>query len=206
MYIDENGIFLNNCRRCNALTVCLQVSNLASSRSSTTPPSLARRCFHHTTRICQHLIETHVPLDYTYHHFGLSETFAGWREFVISCVDSVAYFTLQASDLWKMDPSREAGIMSAKLDEAWAKRVAQAKNWNTRLASGEIKPSAVKRSQWLVNAAMGRSSYKEQEAKWINSDGKRHASLTWALNDVLGVAFWAGGEFDLDQSDVYWRR
>lgn len=84
--------------------------------------------------------------------------------------------------------------MSAKLDEAWATRVAKAKDWNIQLASGSIKPSVVKRSKWLANAAVGRISYQEQEDSWRSTDGKKHASLTWALNDVLGRAFWAGGK------------
>lgn len=100
---------------------------------------------------------------------------------------------LQAPDLWRMDPSREARLLSTQLDEAWARRVAKAKEWNARLASGEIKPSIFQRSEWYAKSLVGKGSYSEQEVRWRTVDGKRHASLTWALNDVLGRAFWAGG-------------
>lgn len=103
---------------------------------------------------------------------------------------------LQASDLWRMDSTREAGTLSEKLDQAWARRVADAKDWNTRLASGEIQPSVVRRSKWYAKALVGRGSYKSQEEHWRNVEGRKEASLAWALNDVLGLAFWLGGGLD----------
>ncbi|KAG8971979.1 hypothetical protein FRC05_010514, partial [Tulasnella sp. 425] len=102
---------------------------------------------------------------------------------------------LQAPDLWKMDPSREAGTLSANFDMSWARRVEEAKVWNDRLAKGEVKPSLVKRTTWRLKSVFGKVSYTEREDKWRNEDGQKHASLVWALNDVLGAAFWTGGLF-----------
>ncbi|KAH9945319.1 ABC protein [Epithele typhae] len=111
--------------------------------------------------------------------------------------------TLQATDLPKMDESREAGLLGDLLDAAWARRVAAAKDWNTRLAAGEISPSAWKRFVWAFKALRSGSadgaSHRERrvalETAWREVGGKKEASLTWALNDVLGRDFWFGGAF-----------
>ncbi|KAI0711948.1 P-loop containing nucleoside triphosphate hydrolase protein [Cerioporus squamosus] len=109
--------------------------------------------------------------------------------------------TLQATDLWKMDPSRESGNLGAQLDEAWAARVKAANDWNTRLANGEIKPGIYNRTKWAVQALRGNGggSRRERraalETQWREVDGRKHASLAWTLNDVLGRDFWFGGIF-----------
>ncbi|KAG8940930.1 hypothetical protein FRC00_012675, partial [Tulasnella sp. 408] len=102
---------------------------------------------------------------------------------------------LQAPDLWKMDPTREAGTLSSEFDRAWARRVEEANAWNDRLAKGEIKPSLGKRTSWRLKSVFGKRSFAEQEEAWRKSEGQKHASLVWALNDVLGAAFWLGGLF-----------
>ncbi|CDO74908.1 hypothetical protein BN946_scf184988.g15 [Trametes cinnabarina] len=107
--------------------------------------------------------------------------------------------TLQATDLWQMDESRESGILSAQLDAAWERRVQAANEWNARLAKGEIKPSLIKRAKWSVQALRGPGTYRERRAAlqthWLEVDGKKQASLAWALNDVFGRDFWFGGGF-----------
>ncbi|KAI0661576.1 ABC protein [Cubamyces menziesii] len=107
--------------------------------------------------------------------------------------------TLQATDLWKMDESRESGILGAKLDEAWARRVQAADEWNARLAKGDIKPSLIKRAKWSIQALRGQGSYSERraalESRWREVDGRKQPSLAWALNDVFGRDFWFGGGF-----------
>ncbi|TFK93972.1 ABC protein [Polyporus arcularius HHB13444] len=109
--------------------------------------------------------------------------------------------TLQATDLWKMDPSRESGNLGAQLDAAWAARVEAANDWNTRLANGEIKPGIYKRTKWAVQALRGNGggSHRERraalETQWREVDGRKQASLAWSLNDVLGRDFWFGGIF-----------
>ena len=115
-------------------------------------------------------------------------------------VQSLGYQrTLQATDLWKMDHSRESGNLGAQLDEAWARRVKAANEWNTRLADGEIKPSLYNRTKWAVQALRGKGSYRERraalETHWREVDGRKQASLAWTLNDVLGRDFWFGGLF-----------
>ncbi|KAI0833290.1 ABC protein [Trametes gibbosa] len=107
--------------------------------------------------------------------------------------------TLQATDLWKMDESRESGVLGDKLDQAWARRVQTAKEWNARLANGDVKPSVFKRAKWSVQSLRGEGSYRERrkilEQRWRDIDGRKEPSLAWALNDVFGRDFWFGGAF-----------
>ncbi|CCM01415.1 uncharacterized protein FIBRA_03466 [Fibroporia radiculosa] len=107
--------------------------------------------------------------------------------------------TLQATDLWKMDETREAGVLSAKLDAAWDIRVKKADEWNARLVSGEIKPGLWLRVKWFFKALCTGSRYRkrrtELEKQWREHDGKQEASIAWALNDVFGWTFWTGGAF-----------
>ncbi|OCH94438.1 ABC protein [Obba rivulosa] len=111
--------------------------------------------------------------------------------------------TLQVTDLWKMDESREAGVLGAKLDAAWERRCREADDWNTRLANGEIKPSLLKRLWWNILALIAvltfRQSFSDKrvalEQHWRDVDGRKEASLAWALNDVVGLVFWTGGIF-----------
>ncbi|EIW57395.1 ABC protein [Trametes versicolor FP-101664 SS1] len=107
--------------------------------------------------------------------------------------------TLQATDLWKMDESREAGVLGDKLDQAWARRVKAANEWNARLAAGDIKPSLYKRAKWSAQALRGSGTYGERrialEEQWRTIGGKKEPSLAWALNDVFGRDFWFGGAF-----------
>ena len=107
--------------------------------------------------------------------------------------------TLQATDLWKMDYSRESGNLGQQLDEAWARRVQEAKEWNARLENGEIRPSIFKRAKWSVQALRGEGTYSERraalETHWREVDGRKEASLAWSLNDVFGRDFWFGGAF-----------
>jgi ATP-binding cassette subfamily C (CFTR/MRP) protein 1 len=98
--------------------------------------------------------------------------------------------TLQATDLWKLDDSRSAGTLSAKLDASWTRRTADADAYNQRLAAGEIKPSAWQRAQWTLTGHRA-----AKEAAWREHDGRQTPSLAWALNDVFGWAFWSAGLF-----------
>jgi hypothetical protein len=108
--------------------------------------------------------------------------------------------TLQATDLWRLDPSRESGLLGDKLDQAWARRVQAAEDWNTRLAKGEIRPPFIKRVKWSIQALKSNGAgYAEKRAaleqNWLNHDGRKEASLAWALNDTFGLSFWLGGLF-----------
>ncbi|EED80008.1 predicted protein [Postia placenta Mad-698-R] len=103
--------------------------------------------------------------------------------------------TLQATDLWKVDESRESGNLGSQLDAAWARRVKEADEWNARLASGEIKPSTWTRAKWFLACAGFGRRRAERERQWREKDGRKEASLAWALNDVFGWTFWTGGAF-----------
>ncbi len=107
--------------------------------------------------------------------------------------------TLQATDLWKLDESREAAYLSNKLDESWTRRVENADIWNARLAKGEIRPGLLKRTKWFFQAMKSGSGYSERrqtlEQHWRDVDGRKEASLAWALNDTFGFSFWLGGLF-----------
>ena len=103
-----------------------------------------------------------------------------------------------------MDPSRESGLLSAKLDEAWSRRVREAKQWNQRLASGEVRANVFKRASWNIRAlfpaskAKGKSFFERRaafEKQWYESSGVTTPSIAWALNDVFGLQFWLGGLF-----------
>ncbi|KAH7925482.1 ABC protein [Leucogyrophana mollusca] len=112
--------------------------------------------------------------------------------------------TLQASDLYKMDPSREAETMASKLEAAWARRVKAAAEWNERLDNGQIRAGCFKRTVWAIQTLALRGdkdghTWKERregrERRWREVDGRKKASLAWALNDVFGRVFWLGGIF-----------
>ncbi|KAG1750098.1 ABC protein, partial [Suillus lakei] len=112
--------------------------------------------------------------------------------------------TLQASDLYKMDPSRESAALATKLEAAWQRRVKAAANWNARLESGELRPSLFKRTGWALRA-ISRNGQKQDatwsercaafQNHWRESEGRKEASLAWALNDVFRNMFWIGGVF-----------
>ncbi|KAG1821818.1 ABC protein [Suillus subaureus] len=110
--------------------------------------------------------------------------------------------TLQAPDLYKIDPSRESAVLAAKLEAAWQRRVAAAADWNARLERGELKSSVLKRTSWALRAIYTKkqiqdATWAERRAAfrkyWQEHEGRKEASLTWVLNDVFGNLFWIGG-------------
>jgi ATP-binding cassette subfamily C (CFTR/MRP) protein 1 len=88
------------------------------------------------------------------------------------------------------------------LDAAWDRRKSEAAAWNTRLLAGEIKPGIFKRLNWTLRSLSAGTHYTERraayEAGWRESDGKKEASLAWALNDTLGHFFWSAGAFKVN--------
>jgi ATP-binding cassette, subfamily C (CFTR/MRP), member 1 len=89
-----------------------------------------------------------------------------------------------------MDTTRESGVLSAKLDASWARRVIEADTWNSRLLNGEIQPGMLRRVSWALR---GKQAREAAEKRWREVDGKKEASLAWALNDTFGLEFWLGG-------------
>ncbi|KAG1747121.1 ABC protein [Suillus paluster] len=112
--------------------------------------------------------------------------------------------TLQASDLYKMDTSQESAVLATKLEDAWQRRVKAAADWNARLESGELNPSFIKRTGWALRAIPCRgqrqcATWSERcaafQKHWRECEGRKEASLAWALNDVFHGMFWTGGVF-----------
>ncbi|EPQ52646.1 ABC protein [Gloeophyllum trabeum ATCC 11539] len=115
--------------------------------------------------------------------------------------------SLQATDLWKMDRSREAATLSEKLDASWDRRVREAEEWNARMDRGEIHPSFWLRMSWWWAGVWGlfrrpgkggkRMSREERERRWREVEGRKAPSLAWSLNDTFGWEFWAAGAFKI---------
>ncbi|KAE8210857.1 hypothetical protein CF327_g5323 [Tilletia walkeri] len=63
---------------------------------------------------------------------------------------------LEKEDLWKLDPSRSAEVVSTQFAENWERRVARAKEYNAKLESGAIRPSVARRSKWAMTVAASR--------------------------------------------------
>ncbi|TFY67781.1 hypothetical protein EVJ58_g1400 [Rhodofomes roseus] len=107
--------------------------------------------------------------------------------------------TLQATDLWKLDSSREAGTLGTRFDLAWAARVQAAAEWNARLAAGEVTPSLWLHIKWFFVALLHLASFgetrRELKREWREGAGRREPNIAWALNDVFGWTFWTGGIF-----------
>ncbi|KZV75428.1 ABC protein [Peniophora sp. CONT] len=105
--------------------------------------------------------------------------------------------SLQATDLWKMDPGREVENTSQQLEQAWNLRVQKAQTWNDKLDSGEARPGHARSFIWHVKALRHISQYRATlqgyESRWRTIDARAVPSLTWALNDVFGFNFWLGG-------------
>jgi ATP-binding cassette subfamily C (CFTR/MRP) protein 1 len=108
-----------------------------------------------------------------------------------------------------MDESRESGFLSAKLDEAWIRRLKEANSWNTKLAKGEIRPGLVKRVSWAIQALHAGVNYSDRrvflEKRWREVDGRKEPSLAWALNDTFGHLFWIGGGYKVGFLLFHWR-
>ncbi|KAF8530144.1 ABC protein [Hysterangium stoloniferum] len=102
---------------------------------------------------------------------------------------------LQATDLWKMDSTREVSGLVKLLDDSWARRVHQAEEWNVKVKAGEIQPTWTKKGFWAVKALSGifRQGWRAKYTSYIDKWSHREASLAWALNDTVGWQFWISG-------------
>lgn len=114
---------------------------------------------------------------------------------------------LQATDLWKMDPSRQSDYLSTRFMAALHKRQKQAAEWNEALPTA--KPDWRTRTKWNTKAALKRklpaeyakygsdSTYAARratlEAEWRGHSGRRHGSIAWSLSEVF-PDFWYAGE------------
>lgn len=98
--------------------------------------------------------------------------------------------TLQAEDLWELEPSfASAELLSNQLRDIWKRRCAEAATHNARLANGDLKPSVWRKTKWAV----GRGS----EKNWREKAGRKEASLVWTCSELAGSWFWIGGVYKL---------
>lgn len=124
---------------------------------------------------------------------------------------------LMATDLWKMDKSREAGLLGERFMQAYTKRETAAKEYNAKLADPvqPVRPSRYQRLKWraklvrhprrhgnpaelTLKRAASQSTRAERlrilEEEWRQGTGRRQASIAMSLNETL-TGFWAGGLF-----------
>ncbi|GAA5825076.1 hypothetical protein JCM11251_006090 [Rhodosporidiobolus azoricus] len=90
---------------------------------------------------------------------------------------------LQATDLPKMDPSRESAHLASLFEQHFERRRKEIEEWNERLEKGEYKPNGWVRRKWRFKAAMG----------WGRKDGKRDVGIALALSDTFFKEFWSAG-------------
>ncbi|KAG5721936.1 ABC transporter C family member 2 [Termitomyces sp. T112] len=95
---------------------------------------------------------------------------------------------LVAHDLYKLQESRGAARIAEKINASFDRRNKQAQEYNARLENGDIRPSLWRTVIWTLSG-----SRSEREKRWRGVDGKRRASLIWALNDSIAWWFWSGG-------------
>jgi hypothetical protein len=95
---------------------------------------------------------------------------------------------LEASDLWKLQDHRSAGVIAETILNSFDARRKKAEEYNARLANGEIKPPlSLRVMSWV------RGDGEERLKRWREKDGKAQPSLTWAMNDAVKWWFWSSG-------------
>lgn len=126
---------------------------------------------------------------------------------------------LMATDLWKMDRTREARLLSDKFMDAYTRREVEAKAYNASLVDSvnPVKPSRLQRFKWHVEVTIHPRRNKISsipiindddggqpkvtaraqklqilEEEWRQDSGRRKASIVMSLNDTMS-GFWAGG-------------
>ncbi|KAF8072009.1 ABC transporter [Lyophyllum atratum] len=95
---------------------------------------------------------------------------------------------LEAPDLYKLPADRGAAHIAEKINASFDRRHKEAEEYNVRLANGEIRPGLWKNAVWALS---GRRQ--EKEKQWREVDGKKRASLVWAMNDSVKWWFWSSG-------------
>ncbi|KAK4700227.1 hypothetical protein P7C70_g6022, partial [Phenoliferia sp. Uapishka_3] len=94
--------------------------------------------------------------------------------------------TLVAEDLWKMDPTREAGHLADLFEHHFERRRLEIDAWNKSLETGTWKPSLMRRTWWKVwHATTGFGS----------PNGQRTIGIAMALSDTFRWQFWSAGFF-----------
>ncbi|PIL29785.1 ATP-binding cassette transporter [Ganoderma sinense ZZ0214-1] len=99
--------------------------------------------------------------------------------------------TLEATDLYKLQDHRASAAIAEKITKSFERRQKEAAEYNERLANGEINPG-LKGVWWSLRGVRA-----EREKQWREKDGRKRASLVFAMNDSVKWWFWAGGLFKL---------
>ena len=94
---------------------------------------------------------------------------------------------LEASDLYKLQDHRASAVIAERITKSFERRQKEAAEYNERLASGEIGPG-LKGVWWSLRGVRA-----EREKQWREKDGRKRASLVWAMNDSIKWWFWFGG-------------
>ncbi|CAE6463976.1 hypothetical protein ACGC1H_006664 [Rhizoctonia solani] len=114
----------------------------------------------------------------------LSKLFFDW----ITPTLSLGYARpLEAPDLWKLQESRSAEVMSGRILDNFARRKADADAYNERLKNGQVGPG-LRRVWWSI-----RGEKTKREQQWREKDGLKKPSLMLAMNDSVKWWFWTGG-------------
>ena len=95
---------------------------------------------------------------------------------------------LEASDLWKLQDHRSAGVIAESILDSFDARRKKADEYNVRLNNGEIKPPLRLRVMSRL-----RGDGEERLKRWREKDGRAQPSLTLAMNDAIKWWFWSGG-------------
>lgn len=94
---------------------------------------------------------------------------------------------LYPEDLWKIDPSREAALLSDNLDASWARRVAFCDDYNASLASGSLPVPLHLQLLWMLSLG----SSEEKERTWREGGGRKEPSLAWAVVEQFRVFYFS---------------
>jgi hypothetical protein len=95
---------------------------------------------------------------------------------------------LQATDLWKMDEKRSAGLLADRLSAKYHARQQKDIAYNTKLADPK---NPLPFPQRFVYPMLPHREKREKDFR--TTHGKKKASLAWALSDTFGWYFWSGG-------------
>lgn len=110
---------------------------------------------------------------------------------------------LQATDLWRLDESRESAALADKFLANLDRRQARAEEWNASLDKVD---AGWRRLQWDARALWSlpekyetygpRATRAERRAtlerEWREHSGRRQGSLAWALTDTFPSFWWTG--------------
>ena len=95
---------------------------------------------------------------------------------------------LQASDLWKLQEHRSSEVFANAILDSFEVRRRKADEYNARLSDGKVKPPLRLRLMTML-----RGNGEERLKQWVEKDGRKHPSLTLAINDSIKWWFWSGG-------------